>query len=333
MFIITRTPVRISFFGGGTDYPAFFEEHGGAVLGTTINHYIHISIKTLKSVFFDYKIRLAYSKIEMARTIDEIEHPSVRESLRHLDYSDALDIHVFSDLPARTGLGSSSSFTVGLLKALLALKNTTLSPPDLAQLACHIEQKKILEAVGCQDHYHAAWGGFNVLNFSRGCVMKRQVQFRAGVKQALEESLLGFYTGVTRDAYVFAQEKIDRIRQGATLSVLKHMKEMVHEGERIVRELEGEAALKTFGALLHEGWLLKKNLASKVTNSFIDQAYEEACKAGAWGGKLCGAGGGGFLIFVAPKEKHPFIRAALKALPEVEFRFENEGAKIIYQKE
>ena len=210
MLIISRTPVRISFFGGGTDYPAYYEHQKGAVLGTTIDQYTYISVKTLQSPFFDHNIRIAYSKTELIKKVHEIEHPSIRECLKHRGLDGNLDIHIFSDLPARTGLGSSSSFTVGFLNALDALQGKKSSKQQLAKEACHVEQSCICETVGSQDQFHAAYGGFNVIEFSSSHIHVRPVILSRKKKQLLEDHLLVFFTGITRFASEIVQEQIKK---------------------------------------------------------------------------------------------------------------------------
>lgn len=333
MLIISRTPVRISFFGGGTDYPAFYNEHGGAVLGTTINQFTHISVKTLKSAFFEHNIRVAYSKTELVKSVDEIQHPSVREGLKHFGFHGNLDIHIFSDLPARTGLGSSSSFTVGFLNALYALGGKKVSKQQLAEEACHVEQNRIQESVGSQDQFHAAFGGFNIIQFTDTHIQVRPLILSSEKKVVLEKHLLVFYTGLTRHASEVVKEQIEKTKQKANDPMLFQMRSMVFEAEEIISNYEGEEMVAAFGALLHKSWELKKQLSGQITNGLIDQAYEAAKRAGAYGGKLCGAGSGGFLVFFVPESCHSKVRHALAPLQEVDFRFENEGSTIIYMKD
>lgn len=329
MLVISRTPVRISFFGGGTDYPAFYHTYPGAVLGTTIDQYTHISVKTLKSAFFEHSIRVAYSKTELVKEVEQIEHPSVRESLKFKGASGNLDIHIFSDLPARTGLGSSSSFTVGFLNALYALQGKQVSKQRLAEEACHVEQRLIGENVGSQDQFHASFGGFNVIEFSHSHVTVRPVVLTRESKQLLQDHLLVFYTGLTRFASEIVKGQIEKTSQRHNDGFLRRMHEMVYTAENLLMQ----GTVKDFGELLHESWQLKKQLSTQITTPFIDECYEKARQAGAYGGKLCGAGSGGFLAFFAPPEKHPAICQALNKLPVVAIRFENEGSSIIYLKD
>lgn len=333
VLIVSRTPVRISFFGGGTDYPEYFGRKKGAVLGTTIDKYTHISLST-PSPFFDHKIRIAYSKTELVTAIDNIEHPSIRECLKYKNNIDQnLDIHIFSDLPARTGLGSSSSFTIGFLNALHALEGKIVSKQKLAEEACFIEQQLIQENVGSQDQFHAAFGGFNIIEFFSTHIQIRPVIISREKKNVLERSLMLFYTGLTRHASVILGEQIQRTKIKANDEQLELLYEMVYEAEQILSEASLQELVSEFGQLLHKAWCLKKKLSSQISNEPIDQAYEVARRAGAYGGKLCGAGGGGFLALVVPEEKKDDVRRALDKYLEVQISFENEGAKIIYMKD
>lgn len=332
MMIISKTPVRISFFGGGTDYPVFYERHKGAVLGTTINKYTYISVNTL-SEFFEHNIRIGYSKIELVKHPDEIKHPSIRECLKHKNVSGNLDIHIFSDLPAKTGLGSSSSFTVGFLNALYALEGKQISKHLLATEACLVEQKLIKENVGSQDQFHAAFGGFNIIEFDKQNIQIRPLVISPQKIKILEDHLMIFYTGLTR----FASDVIkEQIKKTSTRSNDKHlfkMLDMVYQAEKIISYLPNDQIAKEFGDLLDKSWKLKKKLSSKISNPKIDEAYETAKNEGAFGGKLCGAGNGGFLAILAPKNVQEKIRKNLNHLLEVDFKFESQGSTIIYMKD
>lgn len=330
--IISRTPVRISFFGGGTDYPAYYLRHPGATLGTTINKYTYVSLNTL-SPFFDYKLRLSYSKIELVKHLEEIQHPSVRCCLQYQGIFPPLDIHISADLPARTGLGSSSAFTVGLLNALYAAQGRKASKQRLAEEALHVEQVLIQENVGSQDQFHAAFGGFNILEFSAQGITVRPLILSQTKKRLFEEHLLLFYTGITRTASDLVKEQLDKTERCDNDLYLRRMAEMVFEAEELLSEASEQDIMPLLGALLQEGWKLKKELSSKISNSLIDHYYAQALREGAYGGKLCGAGGGGFLALLVPAEKRLAVRTALKDLPEVDCRFESEGTQIIYLKE
>ncbi len=329
--IISRTPVRISLFGGGTDYREYFERKGGAVLGVTINKHIYVSVNRLSN-FFKYKIRVGYSKSELVEHVDQIIHPSVRECLKFKEVDGNLDIHIFADLPARTGLGSSSSFTVGLLNALYALDGKMVSPQKLADEAIYVEQQMIKENVGCQDQMHAAFGGLNIIEFGTPLLTLRPVIISKEKYNFLNRSLLVFFTGITRYADEIAEEQINKAVTGENDDYLSRMHQMVFEAEKVISDQPADKMVQNLGEMLHKSWNLKKSLSSRITNAHIDRTYEKAMAAGAYGGKLAGAGGGGFLFFLAPFEKHAAIREVLSKMLEVEFSFENEGSKIIYLK-
>jgi D-glycero-alpha-D-manno-heptose-7-phosphate kinase len=331
MIIISRTPVRISFFGGGTDYPDFYNVSEGAVLGTTINKFTHVSINTI-SPFFSHKIRIGYSKTELVSDVEEIQHPSIRECLKFYDYDGNLDIHIFSDLPARTGLGSSSSFTVGFLNALYALNGKVVHKQQLAEEACYIEQSLIKENVGSQDQFHASYGGLNVIEFNSKSIHVRPVVISKTKRALLDKHLLVFYTGLTRHASEILKEQITKTKSKTNNSQLNSMLSLVYEAENIISNASNNDFIQEFGILLDKSWQLKKQLSSKISNDIIDQAYIKAKAVGAYGGKLCGAGNGGFLALLVPQYKKKAVREALKDFLEVSFMFEDEGSKIIYMK-
>ena len=323
--IINKTPFRISFFGGGTDYPVWYRENQGAVLSTTIDKYCYITIRYLPP-FFPHKHRIVYSKIEMVNDINEILHPAVRATLQFLNIDKGIEIHHDGDLPAKTGLGSSSSFTVGLLNSLYALKGVIPSKLQLAKEAIHIERDILKENVGAQDQVAAAFGGFNKINFNGKDEIKIEpiTIGKERIKQ-LENHLMLFFTGFSRTASDIAKSQIENTpNKKRELSL---MYQMVDEAIKILNE---KGDIKDFGKLLHEAWLLKKSLTDKISTPEIDNIYEKALQAGALGGKLLGAGGGGFMVLFVPPENQPGVREKLKNLLEVKFHFENEGSKIIY---
>ncbi len=330
MFIISKTPVRISLFGGGTDYPDYYQRRKGAVLGTTIDKYIYLSVGKL-SAFFDFKFRISYSLLEKVKAIEEIQHPSVRECLKHLNHIEGLDIHVSAELPAKTGMGSSSSFTVGLLNAIYNLQQKTVSKEMLAKEALHIEQSLIGERVGSQDQIHAAYGGLNIIEFSASGYQISPLQLSTLKKSLLEESLLLFYTGISRFANDILEEQIQNTKAGSKDHYLQEMYEMVFQAKEILLHEDSSLLVDKIGHLLDKSWQLKKQLSSKISNLQVDQYYELAKKNGALGGKLCGAGHGGFLLLMVPKDKQAKVREALKDLLEVHFQFEENGSQIIYQ--
>ncbi len=330
--IISRTPVRISFFGGGTDYPSYFTRNRGAVLGTSINKYTYVSLNELSN-FFDYKLRISYSKVELVKTLDEIQHPSIRACLYHKNIFPQMDIHISADLPAKTGLGSSSSFTVGFLNALYAMQGKKVAKQQLAEEACYIEQHVICENVGSQDQFHACFGGMNVIEFSGSEIRVRPVITTSEKKQLFQQHLLVFYTGITRFATDVVKEQIEKTERLDNDAFLSRMVEMVFEAEELFSNASQQELPKLLGRLLHESWMLKRQLSSQISNSFIDECYEKALSSGAFGGKLCGAGSGGFLALLVPPMAQEAVRNSLSSLQEVRFQFENEGSMIIYMKE
>lgn len=323
--IITRTPFRISFFGGGTDYPPWFREHGGSVLATTIDKYCYISCRNLPP-FFEHKHRIVYSRIEIVQTIDEIEHPAVREIFRWKGVTQGLEIHHDGDLPARSGLGSSSSFSVGLLNALRALNGKKSSKKQLAADVIHIEQDLIEENVGSQDQISAAYGGFNRIDFHQdNSFTVEPIIFKDGRKELLQAHLMLCFTGFSRIASEIAKSKIENLKSKE--HELKRMHLMVDEGIDILENVN--RPIEDFGKLLHEAWELKRGLSDRVTTSEIDSIYETAIRAGAIGGKILGAGGGGFLLLFAKPEMQKAIRDALPNLIHVPFAFENSGSRVV----
>ncbi len=323
--IISQTPFRISFFGGGTDYPAWYQENEGAVLGTTIDKYCYISCRLLPP-FFEHKHRIVYSRMEQVKDIDEIQHPSVRATLKFMKIIEGMEIHHDGDLPARTGLGSSSSFTVGLLNALYALKGIMPGKKQLALDAIHIEQNIIKESVGSQDQVLAAFGGFNRIGFSgKNDIDIKRITVKPKRVELLQDHLMLFFTGFSRIASEIAAEQIrqtpNRKRE------LSEMYRMVDEGITI---LNGNSDLSDFGKLLHESWQLKRSLTDRISTAEIDEIYAAARDAGAIGGKLLGAGGGGFILFFAKPETQSKIKTKFKRLLYVPFKFENQGSQIIF---
>lgn len=332
MMVISRTPVRISLFGGGTDFPCCWQRLKGAVLGSTIDKYAYVSVMNTKSKFFDYKIRISYSKTELVNHLDEIKHPSVRECLKFMGIESNLDIHIFSDLPMRTGLGSSSSFTVSFLNALYALNGARISKQNLAKQACYIEQHMICENVGSQDQFHAAFGGFNRIDFDVSAVHVKPIVASVEKIAFLERHLMLFYTGLTRHASKVLEEQVQKTMRKENDQFLQKIAQTVDEAENIISYENNQNMVEQLGRLLHRGWNLKKQLSSKISNSWIDQLYEQALHAGAYGGKLCGAGSGGFLALLVSPVFQEQVKKALPNLLPVDLRFENTGSSIIYMK-
>lgn len=322
--IITRTPFRISFFGGGTDYPAWYHEHGGAVLATSIDKYCYLSCRYLPP-FFEQSYRIVYSRIELTTTIEDIAHPSVRSCLKRLNIRKGIELVHNADLPARTGLGSSSSFTVGLLHALTALRGRMLSQRRLADLAIDVEQNMIGENVGSQDQISAAVGGLNLIRFSGQGFSINPVPLAPARLAELQDHLMLFFTGVSRTASEIAAHQIRNIP--VKRDELTAMHQMVDDAMDI---LTSNALITDFGALLHESWMLKRSLSSRVSTELVDDIYARAMANGALGGKLLGAGGGGFVLIFAPPDAQPRIRAALAGLQHVPFAFERGGTQLIF---
>jgi D-glycero-alpha-D-manno-heptose-7-phosphate kinase len=323
--IISRTPFRISLFGGGTDYPGWFREHGGAVIGTAIDKYCYISVRHLPP-FFEHHSRIVYSQVELVRDVSEIQHPAVRGILSERGITDGLEIHHDADLPARSGLGSSSSFTVGLLNALSALNNRMTSSRELASEAIRIEQQVLKENVGCQDQVWAAYGGFNRIEFfPDGSFSVAPIVMPLERRQELLRSVMLFFTGFSRIASDIAQEQINNI--SSSTSQLRAMRSMVDRAADILSDRK--SSMSELGELLHEAWLLKRRLSNRVSNPQIDEIYEAGREAGAIGGKLLGAGGGGFMVFLVDPAKRDQVRERLKKLIHVSVDFDNEGSKIV----
>lgn len=324
--IISRTPFRISFFGGGTDYPVWYRENGGAVLATSINKYCYITCRYLPP-FFEHKYRVVYSKIEHTMTISEIQHPSARETLNFLNINRGVEIHHDGDLPARTGLGSSSAFTIGLLNALYALKGKMVTKRQLALDAINIEQDLIKENVGSQDQTTASFGGFNKIEFGgEQQIQVSPITINSRKLQLLQDNLMLFFTGFSRTASEIAGEQIKQTPNKK--NELNKMLEMVDDAISILNGSDSD--ITDFGRLLHESWLIKRSLTDKISNQHIDNIYEEAINAGALGGKLLGAGGGGFVLFFVEPEFQSKVKEKLKHLLYVPFKFESLGSQIIY---
>jgi len=323
--IISRTPFRISFFGGGTDYPAWYRKHGGAVLATTIDKYCYITCRHLPP-FFEHKYCVIYSKMEYCQTINDIAHPSVREVVRFLDYHRGLEIHHDGDLPARSGMGSSSAYTVGLLNALYALKGKMVSKKQLAEESIYIEQEILKETVGSQDQALAAYGGFNHISFlTNGDISVRPVTVIPERVRELNSHLMLFYSGIKRTASNIADSYVENIE--TRKRQLRIMKDLVDEGINI---LTSGQDICGFGELMHEAWQFKRSLSPKVSNPQVDNLYDESIAAGALGGKLTGAGGGGFLLLFVPPSRQNAVKEKLNNLIHVPFKFEYSGSQIIF---
>ncbi len=324
--ITVRTPVRVSFLGGGTDYPDYFRQHGGATLVTTIDQYTYVTVRPL-SACFAHRIGVYYDRVEQVQTLAEIQHPAVRECLRFVGIDRGVEIHLMGDLPVCTGLGSSSALTVGLLNALHAYQGEEVTASQVAREAIYVEQTLIGERVGCQDQVACAHGGLLHLQFGQDDQIDvTPVALRAERRTTLQQQLMLFYTGIRRRAHDVLAEQLARTTTNRLDHELAGLAELVEQG---VYLLTNAGDLAEFGTLLHEGWLLKRRFSSQVSNPAIDAWYTRARCAGAIGGKLLGAGSGGFLLFFVAPADQPAVRQALPELHEVNFHFDGTGSQIL----
>ena len=325
--VIARAPLRVSFFGGGTDFPEYFLKNGGAVLATAIDKYSFVTASAFHSHLFDYAIRVSYRKNESVQRVEEIEHPVFRECLRFCGLEKDIELHAVADLPAFTGLGSSSTFTVSLLHALHTYKGEKVEPLQLAYEAIHIERHVLDECVGCQDQTIAAVGGFNVLEFrSETDIKVYPLNLRPDRLAELQAHLYVIYTGIKRRATEIEAMKIRSFAQNHR--TLLEMRRMVDEGRDI---LSDGRPLEDFGNLLDRAWQAKRSLESAVSNGAIDDLYRQGREAGAWGGKLLGAGGGGFLLFMAPPDIHPRLGAVVRDKFSIGLTINCPGSEVIFQ--
>lgn len=322
--VITQTPFRMSFFGGGTDFPGFYNEHGGAVISTTFDKYCYVNVRHLPP-FFEYSTELSYSKIERVKNIDEINHPSIRECMRYLDMCD-IRLTYEADLPAKSGLGTSSSFAVGMLNAFYSLKGKYKSKRELADDAIYLERELCNEAGGVQDQIAVAFGGFNRIDFSADGYQVTPVVMSNERKEILNDNLMMFFTGFSR----FSSDI-----QTSTQAVLKDKTAQLLEMYSLVDTAQGiltdkNSDLNDFGRLLDHTWKLKRGITTRISTNSLDEIYEKAMSAGALGGKLLGAGGGGFFVFYVEPEKRKSVMQALDKLLYIPFRFEDSGTRVIY---
>jgi D-glycero-alpha-D-manno-heptose-7-phosphate kinase len=324
--IITQTPLRISFLGGGTDYPEYFLKYGGAVLGTAVDKSVYFGMSPFYSRLFDYTIRIAYRQVECATSLDELQHAPFRECLRWTGITQDVEITHSAELPSFTGLGSSSSFVVGLLNTIYAHQRRLKPSLELAYEAIELERGVLKESVGCQDQTFAAVGGFNLIEF-RGMddFVVQRVPLKGDQLAEFESHLLVVFTGIKRRAEAMAARQVKRV--DTNRDRLKALRAMVDEGYRI---LVGGGNLSSFGELLHRGWLLKKELDEAIANDVVNEIYDAGMEAGALGGKLLGAGGGGFLLFFVPPERKEAVRQRLGHLQEIEFRVNTPGTHVVH---
>jgi len=329
MLMSSRTPLRISFFGGGTDYPEYYERHRGAVVGMAINRYIYISLLRSES-FLAHKYRVSYSRLEQTNSLEEIQHPVVKAVLKEFGVDQPLDIGIQSDLPASTGLGSSSAFTVGFVSLIAALRSVKLTKLDLARKAIHIEHVVLHERVGAQDQLHAAFGGINRFDFERNRFRITPLNMTAGCQELLSDSLILVYTGMTRHASQTLDEQMEATRAKKLDNELEKLLTLTDQAVDVLEGSRPEQMLTELGEMLHEGWTIKKQLSSKVSNARIDEAYEVARRNGALGGKLSGAGGGGFLLLLVPPGEQERLRLALNGLQSLNIGLDVQGSTILY---
>jgi len=324
--LISRAPVRISFFGGGTDYPEYFLNHGGAVLATAIDKFSYVTASPFLSHLFDYSIRVSYRKVELVKTPDEMEHRVFKECLKFCGLEKDIELHNVADLPAFTGLGSSSAFTVSLLQALHSFKGEFVRPLDLAYEAIYVERHLVQDKVGCQDQLMAAIGGFNLVEFrTENDIIVNRVTMSPQRMAEFESHLFIVFTGIRRKAADVVEKQLKRVEDNT--DTLKMMRQMVDQGWDI---LTGNDDLSAFGNLLDEAWRAKRSLDQGISNGEIDQMYQRGREAGAWGGKLLGAGAGGFMLFFAPPEVHPKLTATFQNHQLLSVKINAPGSQIIF---
>ncbi|MGI0479680.1 GHMP kinase [Geminocystis sp. CENA526] len=324
--LISRAPVRISFFGGGTDYPEYFLRHGGAVLATAIDKFCYLTASPFPSHLFDYTMRLSYRQVELVKNVTEIQHNVYRECLRFCGLERDIELHNVADLPAFTGLGSSSTFTVALLHALHSFKGEFVRPLDLAYEAIYVERKLLLDRVGCQDQLMAAVGGFNLVEFrTETDIVVHKVPISPQRLAEFEQHLFVVFTGIKRRASEVVAQQLDKVTDNT--DTLKDMRKMVDDGWNI---LTSNQSLSAFGELLHQAWMAKRSLSQVISNPDIDRLYQQGITAGAWGGKLLGAGAGGFILFFAPPEAHSQLRSTFGNQQVLQVKVNAPGSEIIF---
>lgn len=327
--VISKTPFRMSFFGGGTDYPEFYQEHGGSVLSTTFDKYCYVTARHLPP-FFEYENMIAYSKVEKVNSTDEIVHPSIRETMKYMDMRQ-MHVGYDGDLPARAGLGSSSSFVVGMMNSFYALKGKYVEKRRLADEAIYIERVLCKESGGIQDQIAVAFGGLNRIDFGAGGYSVTPIIMHPERKKQLNKNLMLFFTGFSRISAEIAESQKKVTSSGTKTPELCHMVEIVQEACSLLQDKKSD--LNGFGKLLDEAWKIKRGITNKISTSSIDRIYNEAIQAGATGGKLLGAGGGGFILFYVEEERQKKVREELKDLVYVPFEFEDDGSQIMYYAE
>ena len=324
--LISRAPVRISFFGGGTDYPEYFLRHGGAVLATAIDKFSYVTASPFPSHLFDYSIRVSYRKVELVKTAEDIEHKVYRECLKFCGLEKDIELHNVADLPAFTGLGSSSAFTVSLLQALHNFKGEFIKPIDLAYEAIYVERHLVKDRVGCQDQLMSAMGGFNLVEFrTEDDIIVNRVSISPQRLAEFESHIFIVFTGIKRRASQVVEKQLKRVADNT--ETLKKMRNMVDQGWDI---LTSNKPLSAFGELLHQAWVAKRSLDTVISNPEIDHLYQIGQEAGAWGGKLLGAGAGGFMLFFAPPEVHPQLQKTFAKHQVLSIKINAPGSQIIF---
>ena len=329
MLITSKTPLRVSFFGGGTDYPEYFRRYPGVVVGMAVDKYIYVSALRLQT-FLQYKYRVAYSRLETVDSIDEIQHPVVRSALSHYGIEDALDINIIADLPAGTGLGTSSAFTVGLVNLLSSLRGQPLTKLDLGKAAIFVERELLKERVGIQDQLHAAFGGINRFDFIGSRISISPIQMVSACQRRFVSSLFLVYTGGTRYASECLEEQMALTKAQKIDRELAHLHKLAAQSVDVLEGDDPERLVAEFGAMMHEGWMTKRSLASNISNPAIDALYDAACAGGALGGKLCGAGGGGFLLMIVPPENRARFEQAIRPREAIPIGLDTLGSVILY---
>lgn len=328
MLIGSRTPLRVSFFGGGTDYPDYFARGPGAVIGMAIDKYVYASALRLSNII-DYKYRVSYSRLERIQAIGEIEHPVIRAALQYHHWSEPLDISIQADLPAASGLGSSSAFTVGFLNLIAAFKKQSMTRLDLAKAAIFLEQDLLQENVGVQDQLHAAFGGLNRFDFVDGRISITPIQISASCLDHFLDSLVLVFTGQTRFASKVLVEQIKATREQKIDQELSHLLKLVTQAVDVLEASDPDQMVNDFGAMMHDGWMTKRKLSVGVSSPEIDALYEGAIAAGAIGGKLCGAGGGGFLLMVVPPARRVIFDERMKNICLIPVGMDRQGSVIL----
>jgi len=323
--IISKTPYRLSLFGGGTDYPAWFENNPSKIVSAAMANYCYVNVKELPP-FFEHTIKATYSKVESVNNVDSLEHPAIRGCLKHLNIRNNITVGHDGDLPARSGIGSSSSFTVGLLHALYAYKNKQIDKRQLAKEAIYVEQVLIGENVGIQDQIMAAHGGIQIIHMN-GDWKTEALNVSEDYMNEFESHIMLGFSGISRIAEIQAKKKVDNIKAGLNHNLLT---ETVKLAENAIECLAKETNMSIIGKLLDDGWRLKRGLAEGVTQNWIDEIYNDSLKAGSFGGKLMGAGGGGFFMFIVPPEKQKEFKQKMKSIKVwVPFKFDRHGSQII----